>query len=470
MHYDVIVIGAGSGNSIIDDEFADLKVALIEEGLFGGTCINVGCIPTKMFVYPADLAVDAVDGPRLGVHSNLAGVDWPQIRDRIFGRIDPIEASGRRYRRESPLADVYEGTARFTAERQLTISLPDGREQVITGDQIVLAAGTRPVTPPIPGVDEVRVYTSDTIMRLDELPARLGIIGGGFVGSEFAHVFSAFGVAVTQVHPYDVLLNHHDRDIAERFTEEVTDRWSVHVSTTVTSLATSTGGITMGLRTSDGIESEVEVDVVLLATGRTSNADRLDVQRGGVALDEDGLVIVDEHQRTNVPGVWALGDICNTPALKHVANAEARVVRHNLLHADDLRASDHRFVPSAVFTHPQIASVGLTEAEASDAGLDYVTASHQYGDTAYGWAMEDTTHFAKLIGDRDTGRLVGAHIIGPGASMLIQPLIQAMSFDQPVSGLARGQYWIHPALTEVVENALISLEHNLEVGESSPPA
>jgi mycothione reductase len=460
-HYDVIVIGAGSGNSIIDDEFAHLRVALVEEGLFGGTCINVGCIPTKMFVYPADLAVEAVDGIKLGIDSRLAGVDWPQIRDRIFGRIDPIEAAGRRYRVESPLADVFEGTARFTAERQLTISLPDGREHVITGDQIVLAAGTRPVRPPIPGIDDVHVHTSETIMRLDELPARLGIIGGGFVGSEFAHVFSAFGVAVTQVHPYDVLLNHHDRDISERFTAEVKDRWAVRLSSSVVSLAESAGVITMGIRSADGVESHVEVDALLVSAGRAANTDRLEVEVSGVAVDDRGLVIVDEHQRTNVPGIWALGDICNTPALKHVANAEARVVRHNLLHPGDLKASDHRFVPSAVFTHPQIASVGLTEAEAAEAELDFATATHQYGDTAYGWAMEDTKHFAKLIGDRATGRLIGAHIIGPAASMLIQPLIQAMSFDQPIAGLARGQYWIHPALTEVVENALLNLEHNL---------
>ncbi len=172
-------------------------------------------------------------------------------------------------------------------------------------------------------------------------------------------------------------------------------------------------------------------------------------------------MIVDEHQRTNVPGIWALGDICNSAALKHVANHEARVVQHNLLHPDSLVRSDHRFVPSAVFTHPQVASVGLTEAEAHEAGLEVALAHQDYGDTAYGWAMEDVAHFCKLIGDRATGKLVGAHVIGPAASMLIQPLIQAMSFDQPVAGLARGQYWIHPALTEVVENALLKLEEQL---------
>jgi mycothione reductase len=325
----------------------------------------------------------------------------------------------------------------------------------------VLAAGSRATIPPIPGLVDVEFHTSDTVMRLDALPGRLGIIGGGFVGCEFAHVFSAYGVQVTQVHPYEVLLNHHDRDIAERFTAEAQRRWDTRVHSTVTGLVQRADGIEMQIRSSEGAETSVVVDTLLLAVGRTANTDRLGVEAAGVQLDDSGLVMVDAHQATNVPGIWALGDICNTPALKHVANQEARVVRHNLLHPEAPVESDHRFVPSAVFTHPQIATVGLTEEAAREAGLDFMTASHQYGDTAYGWAMEDTTHFAKLIGDRATGKLIGAHIIGPGASMLIQPLIQAMSFDQPIAGLARGQYWIHPALTEVVENALLSLEQNL---------
>jgi mycothione reductase len=460
-HYDVIVIGAGSGNNIVDEEYAGLHVALVEQGLFGGTCINVGCIPTKMFVYPADVAVDAADGPRLGVHTEARGADWPTIRDRIFGRIDAIEAAGRRYRVESPLSDTYLGSARFTGPKQLTISLPDGTEREISGDQIVLAAGTRPVVPPVPGLAETGFHTSDTIMRLEELPERLGIIGGGFVGCEFAHVFAAFGVQVTQVHSHDVLLNHHDLDISERFTAVAGRRWDLHLASLLTGVARTQTGIALEIRAEDGSLATVEVDEVLLAVGRKANTDRLEVDVAGVALDEFGHVLVDERQSTNVPGIWALGDICDTPALKHVANREARVVRHNVLHPDDHITADHRFVPSAVFTHPQIASVGLTEAEALAAGLDIATFTQAYGDTAYGWAMEDTEHFAKLIGDRNTGLLVGAHLIGPQAASLIQPLIQAMSFEQPVAGLARGQYWIHPAPSEVVENALLGLEKQL---------
>ncbi|MDQ6642317.1 MAG: FAD-dependent oxidoreductase, partial [Actinomycetota bacterium] len=184
---------------------------------------------------------------------------------------------------------------------------------------------------------------------------------------------------------------------------------------------------------------------------------QLALDRTGVSVDAHGRVVVDEHQRTTADGIWALGDISSPDQLKHVANQDARVVQHNLLHPHHLMSSDHRFVPSAVFSSPQVASVGLTERAARDRGIEVMVAHHDYGDVAYGWAMEDESHFVKLIGDRATGMLVGAHLIGPQASILVQPLIQAMSFGHPVADLARGQYWIHPALTEVVENALLKL-------------
>jgi mycothione reductase len=203
--------------------------------------------------------------------------------------------------------------------------------------------------------------------------------------------------------------------------------------------------------------STVEVDVLLLATGRVPNSDQLGLENTGVSVAESGLVVVDEYQRTTAEGIWAMGDVSSPDQLKHVANQDARVVQHNLLHRDDLVPSDHHHVPSAVFSSPQVAAVGLTEQAAREQGLDVVVASEAYGGVAYGWAMEDESHFVKLVGDRATGLLVGAHLVGPQASILIQPLIQAMSFDQPYAGLARGQYWIHPALTEVVENALLKL-------------
>jgi mycothione reductase len=196
---------------------------------------------------------------------------------------------------------------------------------------------------------------------------------------------------------------------------------------------------------------------VLVATGREPNGNRLDVERTGVGLDGDGRVVVDRYQQSAVDGIFALGDVSSAHQLKHVANHEARVVAHNLLHPEAMRAADHRFVPSAVFTDPQVAAVGLTEEEAIDRGVDYVTYTQRYGDIAAGWAREDTTNFLKVLADPVTGMLIGAHVIGPEAATVIQPVIQSMSFGLSAHETARGQYWIHPALSELVENALLGL-------------
>ncbi|MGI9155117.1 MAG: mycothione reductase [Marmoricola sp.] len=457
-HYDLAVIGTGSGNSIVNEELADRRVAILERGVFGGTCLNVGCIPTKMFVYPADVARSAAHGPDLGLDTRFEDADWPAIRDRIFARVDAMATVGKAYREGLPNVDVYTGSCRFTGPRQIDT----GTGQEITADQVVIAAGSRAVVPDIPGLDTVEHHTSDTVMRLAHFPARVGIIGGGFVAAEFAHIFSAYGAQVTQVHRGSRLLAQEDDEISARFTQIVQQQWGVRLRTTLTSVQPAQPGPGIVMHLDDA--STVEVDVLLLATGRRPNSDQLDLATTGVEVSADGRVVVDEHQRTTAEGIWALGDISSPDQLKHVANQDARVVQHNLLHPDDLVTSNHGAVPSAVFSSPQVASVGLAERAARERGIDVVAVTQAYGDVAYGWAMEDHAHLVKLVADRSTGMLVGAHLVGPQASILIQPLIAAMSFGQPVAGLARGQYWIHPALSEVVENALLRLESLLGRG------
>ena len=294
-------------------------------------------------------------------------------------------------------------------------------------------------------------------MRIPELPDHLVIVGGGFVAAEFAHVFSALGVHVTIVVRGDGLLTHCDESICHPLHR----RWRRR------------SGICARTRTSSGPTTTVTGSCSNSTTGRPSAPTCSWSPRGasrtaigstpswpGVEVD-DGMVVVDEYQRTTARGIYALGDVSSAYQLKHVANHEMRVVRHNLLQDwDDTAAmtkSDHRFVPSAVFTDPQIATVGLTEAEARAAGHDIVVKVQRYGDTAYGWAMEDEHGIVKLIGDRATGKILGAHLMGYQASSLIQPIIQAMSLGQTAKEVATGQYWIHPALSEVIENALLGL-------------
>ncbi|WP_305094703.1 mycothione reductase [Prescottella sp. R16] len=459
-HFDIAIIGTGSGNSILDERFDGKKIAILEESTFGGTCLNVGCIPTKMFVYAADVARTVTESSKLGVDASLDDVRWPDIVKRVFGRIDPISAGGERYRTEDCAnVTVFRGHASFVGPR----TLDTGTGEVITADQVVIAAGARPVIPDEIAASGVRYHTNDDIMRLESLPERLVILGSGFVAAEFAHVFSALGVRVSIVGRSERLLRHLDRDVSEWFTELAQRKWDVHLGNPVVAARQSGGAESAGVELELADGTVVAGDELLVAVGRTPNGDRLNAGHGGVAVDESGRVIVDEYQRTTAEGVFALGDVSSPYQLKHVANHEMRIVQHNLLHdawsnTDALRRTDHRFVPAAVFTDPQIADVGMTEEQAREAGLDITVKVQNYGDVAYGWAMEDDEGFCKVIAERGTGRLIGAHVIGAQASTVIQPLIQAMSFGLSARDMATGQYWIHPALPEVVENALLGLE------------
>jgi mycothione reductase len=250
------------------------------------------------------------------------------------------------------------------------------------------------------------------------------------------------------------MLRSHDETISTAYTELISQRLDVRLATQVREVTGRPGALRVAL--DDG--SEVAADALLVATGRIPNGDRMNLGAAGIATHSDGRIEVDRFQRTSADGVWALGDVSSPWALKHVANREAKVVGHNLTHPDDLVETDHRHVPSAVFTEPQVASVGETEDMVRMSGLDYTVKIQRYGDVAFGWAMEDTTGLCKVIAERATGRLLGAHLLGPQASSLIQPLIQAMSFGLGAREMATGQYWIHPALPEVVENALLGLE------------
>ena len=451
-NFDLMIIGTGSGNSVIGPEHDGWDVAIVEKGAFGGTCLNVGCIPSKMFVYAAELAELASDGERLGVRTRFDGADWPSIRDRVFGRIDPIAEGGRVYREELPNVTVYSGTGQFVGPKQVAVG-----DEVISADRIVIAAGGRPTLPPVPGLADCGYHTSDTFMRLDRLPRRLLVIGAGYIAAELGGVMGAFGSRVTFLLRGDTFLRREDHDISSRFTAAYSRRFDVRTHTRLVEARRDGDEVVISLVDSDRNITEVSGDELLVATGRRPNTDRLDVAAGGIAMDGRGFVVTDEQLRTNVDGVWALGDITNPVQLKHVANHEARVVRHNLTDPDNPATVDHRFIPHAVFGYPQIASVGLTEEDCRRQGLPYVSHVQPYSAAAYGWAMEDTDSVAKVIAHAETRRLLGAHIIGPQAPTLIQQLIQGMHFDLTVDQMARGQYYIHPALPEVVEQALLGL-------------
>ena len=464
---DLAIIGSGSGNSLVTPFWNDRRVVIAERGVFGGTCLNAGCIPTKMYVRPAALASSTEEAARLGVTLRAEAVDWGGIRDRIFSRIDAISAAGERYRAEElDNVDLISQEVRLSGPRSFIAD--DGTR--VEAEQLVIAAGSRPVIPDLPGIELPQVHTSDTVMRLDEQPGRVLIIGGGYIACEFAGIFSGLGSEVVQVVRGDRLLRGLDAEISERFTGEAGRRWELRLGCAVRGIEAADRGVVVEVAHAGAepgaVESEfVAADIVLVAVGRTPNSDLVGAAEAGLDLHPDGRIAVDGFQRVlsggePVPGLYALGDISSPHQLKHVANHEARVVAHNLEHPDELRRSRQDVVPAAVFSDPELARVGLTEGEAiAWIGAEHVTAKTQrYGDTAYGWAMEDSSGVFKVIADRRDGRILGACAMGYQASNLIQTVVMAMSFGIDAHTAARGQYWIHPALMEVVENALLGLD------------
>jgi mycothione reductase len=406
--YDLIIVGAGSGNLIPVPEMDQWSLAIVEPDKFGGTCLNRGCIPSKMLLYPAEVAEIARHGAKLGVHHTLDRVDWQRIVGRVWQKIDPIAKAGADYRKSQPHVAVYDKPARFVAERILETG-----GQLITADRIVLAAGSRPVVPALSGLDSVPYHTVDR------------------------------GWA---------LIKNEDEDVARRYTALYQQRFDVLLHAQAQRVSSAEHGVTVTFEI-EGKPHTVTAEVLLFASGRRPNSDRLNVAATGIEVDERGRVPINEYLETSIPGIYAFGDLASPYQLKHIANAEARTISRQLV-TGKREPVAYDGGPHAIFGHPQVASVGLTERQARQQGLRYITATRKYIDTAYGWATEDDGSFVKLVADLDTRCLLGAHILGPHASLLIQPLVQGMKYGQTVDEMARVVY-IHPALTEVVEQALL---------------
>ncbi|NLT25189.1 MAG: mycothione reductase [Microbacteriaceae bacterium] len=469
--YDLIIIGAGSGNTIPSPELADRSIAIVDDGeRFGGTCLNVGCIPTKMYARPADLAHELRAGDRLGMRADGLALDWAAVRERTYGRIDPISDGGEEYRAAGePNTTLVRETVRFTGREV------DGRHELVSasgrvlrGRDVVIAAGSRPReldAVPLGG----RVVTNAEALRLESLPERVIVIGGGAVASEFASIFSGFGAEVVQLNR-SMPLRSVDPDVSATFCRVAA--WDIRCGVEVVASTAVDDGVRLEL--SDG--TALDAGLVLVGVGRVPNSDRLDAAAAGIDLHDDGRIAVDAHQRVlrdgaPVAGLWALGDVSSEHQLKHVANEEARIVAANLVAAATgapLRRNELGPVPTAVFTSPEVAAFGDSLDAARERGIDAFAVRHDYAWTAWGWALADETSFCKLVVERGSGRLVGAQIIGPDAAILIQPLVQAASLGHPVRGLARAQYWPHPAATEVVENALLKAEEELDREPADP--
>jgi mycothione reductase len=453
--YDVIVIGSGCGMNIVEESLAHgLSVALVDKGPLGGTCANLGCIPSKMLIFAADRIAEIQEAKKLGIEAEIRNIDFNFIMERMR---KTVREEQERMRHELPYVenlDFYEGEGHFVNDYTIEVT-----GEKIKGEKVFIASGSRPLIPPIKGLDSVDFLTNETVLQLKERPDSLIIIGGGYIAVEYGHFFAAMGTGVTILEMADRLVLAEEPDIAEVLKRELGRRMDVYTS--IQAEEVKKNGHSATVIVDDlkaGRKKEFAAQRILVAVGRKSNADLLRVKNTGVEVDKRGFIKVNEYLETTKKNIFAVGDINGQQMFTHVANIEASLAADNAIHGSKIKM-DYSASPHAVYSHPQIASVGMTE-EAARKTHKVLVGKAKYSDVAQGEAMMEETGFAKAIVEADTGKILGFHIIGPYAPILIQEVINAMASGGGIDQI-QGSMHIHPAITELIPNVLSNLRNTI---------
>jgi dihydrolipoamide dehydrogenase len=456
--YDLIVIGTGSSMEIVDAVIQDnphMKVAVIDKDEPGGICLTRGCIPSKILIYPAELVRTIERAGEFGIDVEVKKINFEKVMERmrtlIYAEINMIREGLSHFKN----VDFFPTLAQFTAPYTLKVG-----ENIITSKMIFLCTGSKPVIPPIKGLEKVGYLTSDTLLKINRLPESIAIIGGGYIAAEYGHFFSAMGSKVTIIGRNPQFLPDEEPEVSALAKRELQKRMQIITNHEVREAAKTSTGMKklVAVNKENGKTIEIAAEEILVASGRGPNTDILHPEEGGIKTDSGGWIVVNEYLETSQPGVWALGDADGKYPFKHKANYEAQVVYYNAILKERIQV-DYHAVPHAVFTYPEIASVGLKEKEAIEKyGKDKVLIGIQrYQDTAKGEAMGVKDYFVKVIVEKETMKILGAHIIGPYASVLIQEIINLMyTSEQSAEPIIHGMH-IHPALSEVVQKAFGSL-------------
>ena len=450
--YDVIVIGAGEGAGIaFKAAEAGFKTALIEKGHVGGTCLNVGCIPSKTLIFPADRIMEIKEAAKLGVRAGITKIDFAFIMNRMRKAV----RTGRNFLKkavgETGNLDFYNREARFSEEYVLDVS---GKK--IRGDRIFIATGSRPVIPPIKGLDTAGYLTSESVLKLKKLPASLVIIGGGYVGVEYAHFFAAMGTRVAVVESGKRLISQEEPEISDLLKEKLEKRMVIHTDSEALEIKSDKGKNVVVLREKrSGKKNAIDAGAIMVAAGRRSNADILNVRAAGIQTGRNGYIKVDACLRTGRKNIWACGDALGRQMFTHAADKEAEIAWQNATGAGKIKM-DFDIVPHVVFSYPQIASVGLTE---SAAKKDYsiLVGKALYSDIVSGDAMAEESGFAKAVVEKSTRKILGFHIIGPYASFIMQEVVNAMANNQRLEFIT-GSMHAFPTLPELIAEVLSRLE------------
>jgi pyruvate/2-oxoglutarate dehydrogenase complex dihydrolipoamide dehydrogenase (E3) component len=457
-HYDAVVIGSGQGGNPLAQAFADSgrKTAMIEREHVGGTCINEGCTPTKTMIASAKVAYLDRRSADFGVVNGPVSVEMERVRRRKREIVDSFRQGGER-RLERSGVDLIRGEAFFAGEKELEVRTIDGARLQLTAENIFINTGARPGSAPIDGLDAVPALDSTTIMELDEVPDHLLVLGGGYVGLEFAQMFRRFGSEVTVVQRGQQLLAREDADVAGAVAEILGEDGIAVLLRTEAQSVRQDGGSALRLAVSgpDG-ERTLSGSHLLVAIGRPPNTESLNLGAAGVETDERGFVKVNDRLETSVPGIYALGDVKGNPAFTHVSYDDFRILRTNLLEGGETTTSG-RLIPYTLFTDPQLGRVGLSEAEARERGFDVLVAKMPMSYVPRALEVDEPRGMMKAVVDAETERILGAAVLGIEGGEVAAMLQIAMMGGIRYTALRDGMF-AHPTLAESLNNLFAALE------------
>ena len=467
VRFDLVVIGGGPAGygAALYAGAAGMSVALVERDRLGGTCLHRGCIPAKELLETAAVWRTVGEAAEFGVNVAPPELDFAVSQDRKQRIVDGLETGVKGLLRRRKVA-TYEGTGRLCADRSVEVDAGESGIQTLQGDHVLLAAGSVPIT--LPGFDRdgTLVMTSDEVLALDEVPSRVAVIGGGAIGCEFASMLADLGAEVTVLEYAPQIIPGVDADIAKALARAFSKRGiTVLTGCRVTGHTPAGGGTTVQYeiapRSGDGdvTEASLEVDAVVVSVGRRPYADHLGLDGTEVKLDERGFVVADGMCRTTMAGVYAIGDLINTPQLAHVGFAEAIVATKDML-GEEPAPVDYANVPWAIYCHPEVAFSGLTEAAAREAGYEVVTSKHRFTGNSRAMIVNDTEGLVKIVAEREAdgtaGRVLGVHMMGPWVTEQLGQGYLAVNWEATVAEVA-ALVQPHPTLSELFGETMLSL-------------